>query len=344
MSALAPTPVVRDFRYINSRKRRPSDYEAFNLYVQPKIGDWWDKGNSYLRTPSGRPAFVEESTLIRVPDWYEFRDPSGLWQRPYMRMQAEQERAIERLTEDVTDSVAADLDSTWVAEILAGHYAVWPFVEYGLYRGLISASREGLSDTIVSSILFSSFDRARHQQDIVRYLMMLEEQLPGFDSTGAKRTWMDSPRYQPLRRLVEEIGFATADWCEVVVATNLCLDLIVSEVAVHRLIGHQAPFHGDMMCRLIVNSVERDRARDLAYTEEFVRMVTADDVPQAAANRDILAGWIEKWTPKAVDAVMPMQEVYAALPTSRLTFADELVRAQERQGEILGKLGIGGTA
>jgi len=334
----------RDFTYINARKRRPSEYEAVNLHVQPRLGNWWDKGNSYLRTPEGREAFIVDSTRLRHPDWHDFRDPSSLWQRPYMRMQAEQERAIERLSEDVASSVSADVDPTWLTDILQNHYSVWSFVEYGLFRGMFSASREGLSDTVVASMLFETFDRARHSQDIVHYMLVLEENVPGFDATGAKDSWLESPRYQPLRRLVEEISFGVKDWGESIVAMNLCFDPIVTDVAVLKLIGAMGPVHGDVVSKLIVSSVERDRRRELAWSEEFVRMCTADDVPAAAENKAIIAEWVATWTPRAIDAVAPMAELYDGLAAAKTPFAEVLAAAAAKQREVVTTLGVGGGA
>jgi methane monooxygenase component A beta chain/propane monooxygenase small subunit len=333
----------RDFTYINSRKKRPSEYEAVNLYVQPKLGNWWDKGNSYLRTPDGRAAFIEESTALRHPDWHDFRDPSALWQRPYMRMQAEQERAIERLTVDVAPTAAADIDPVWRQVVLGEHYPVWSFVEYGLYRGMFSASREGLSDTVVASMLFETFDRARHSQDIVHWMLALEENIPGFDASGAKDTWLEHPRYQPLRRLVEEISFGVKDWGETIIATNLCFDPIVSAVAVSGLLRH-GPVHGDVVSKVIMASFERDRRREADWTAEFVRMVTDPDVPAAGDNHKIIGDWIGHWTPKAVVAVQPIAEVYQAVPRLADAFQATLEAATAAQQATVDALGIGGAA
>lgn len=343
MSGASAAKPPRDFSYINARRKRPSEYEAVNLHIQPKLGNWWDNGNSYLRTPEGREAFSEDSSRLRHPDWYDFRDPSALWQRPYMRMQAEQERAIERLTEDVADSLATDIDPTWLIEIVQNHYAVWSFVEYGLFRGMFSASREALSDTVVASMLFETFDRVRHSQDIVHYMLALEENVPGFDATGAKEAWLESPRYQPLRRLVEEISFGVCDWGETVVAMNLCFDPIATEVGVLRLIGALGPIHGDVVSKLILNSVARDRRRERAWTEEFVRMVTGPDVPAAADNRAIVAEWIDRWTPRAVEAVAPLAELYECLPAAKVPFGEVLAVAIVHQRQVVAALGVEGV-
>jgi methane monooxygenase component A beta chain/propane monooxygenase small subunit len=340
-TAPASKPEARDFVYIKSRKRKVSEYEAVNLHVQPAIEGGWDIGPSYLRTPEGRQSWEITSTKLRHPEWHDFRDPSSLWQRPYMRMQAEQERAIARLTEDVAlGDVAAEIDPTWLNQIIGEHYAVWSFVEWGLFRALFPATREALSDTIVASMLFETFDRARHSQDIVHYLLMLEEKVPGFDATGAKQVWLDSPRYQPMRKLIEEVMHTVRDWAETFVIINLVLDPILTEVAISSLVGKLAPLHGDVVSRVIVASVNRDRRRDLAWTEEFVRMVTAEGVPAAAENKALIAGWVEKWRPAVIEATEQMAGLYELLPSAKTPFPEVLAAALNRQAEIVRNLGL----
>jgi methane monooxygenase component A beta chain/propane monooxygenase small subunit len=104
------------------------------------------------------------------------------------------------------------------------------------------------------------------------------------------------------------------------------------------------PIHGDVVSKLIVSSVERDRRRERAWTEEFVRMVTADDVPAAAENRTIIAEWIAHWTPRAIEAVGPLAELYDCLPAAKTPFAEVLATAAARQQEIATGLGVGGGA
>jgi hypothetical protein len=256
-------------------------------------------------------------------------------------MQAEQERAIERMTQDVAlGDVDADIDATWLREIIAGHYAVWSFVEWGLFRALFPASREALSDTVAASMLFETFDRARHSQDIVHYLLMLEEQVPGFDARPAKDIWLESPRYQPLRKMVEELAFLVRDWGESIVAVNLVFDPIVTEVVISSLVGYLAPFHGDVVSRAIIASAERDRSRSLAWTREFVGMVTAPGVPAASDNRDLIAGWVTHWRNQALRVVEPFEELYKTVPFLKRQFSEVLADAVSEQQRLIGELGI----
>jgi len=115
---------ARDFTFIKPAKRRVTEYEAVTLRQQWETGGF-DKGGHFLTPADGRAPWRAESTALVHPDWFAFRDPAQLWQRPYVRMQAEQERAIERMTEDTAAAGAfADIDRAWLDHFVAGHYRV----------------------------------------------------------------------------------------------------------------------------------------------------------------------------------------------------------------------------
>jgi hypothetical protein len=334
MAAEPTAKAPRDFTYITPRRRRVSEYEAVNLYAQPSIDGGWDIDPGMLRSPEGRPAWRVESTRLRHPDWFDFRDPSQLWQRTFTKLQAEQERSIERATEDATaEGTFEDFDPVWLQE-MARHYRVWSFVEWGLFRAVFSASRECLTDALSAAFTFEAFDRLRHAQDVVHYLLAIETALPSFSDTGAKEVWLTDPVYQPLRELVERLMHATDDWAEVAVVLNLVFDPIATETAVSRLIGRHAPLHGDGVTPAIVRTTERDRRRNRAWTEELVRMVTAAGISSASANREIVSGWIESWTPAVVAATEPLAAVHARFPQRSAEFGELLKAVLSAQPDL----------
>lgn len=336
-TAVAKTP--RDFTYIKARKRRVSEYEAVSLYVQPDPGVF-DKQGWYLRTPEGRTAWRIESTALRHPHWFDFRDPASHWQRTYVRDQAEQERTVERATEDAAKNGSLkDIDRTWVTEILGGHYRVWSFHEYGLFRCFAQAQREALSDTIGNVLCFEGVDRMRHAQAIVIQLMDLEDHIEGFRDAGAKERWTGDPIYQPLRRLTEEL-MAVDDWAELAIAVNLVVDPIVAEVGLSQLVRRPAPLHGDPVTALLVSTTERDRRRNQAWTEELVRMVTGDAIPARDENREVLRGWIDRWLPRAIAAAEPLVAVHDKIPLRPGSFDEGLARAKAGQRTIVAALGL----
>src|SRR5207302_11348112 len=97
---------------ITPRQRRPSACEAVTCYTQPGPDAFDIEGSFTLGPgPEHRTAWRKESNRLTHPHWWDFRGPAQHWQRTYVRMQAEQERAIERATEDAAAAGAyPDLD------------------------------------------------------------------------------------------------------------------------------------------------------------------------------------------------------------------------------------------
>ena len=324
----------RDFTYIKPRKRRVSEYEAVTCYTQPDP-DVFDKQGWYLRTAEGRTAWRKESTLLRHPHWFDFRDPASHWQRTYVRMQAEQERAIERAVEDGARAGAfRDFDPAWTGDLIGVHYRVWSFFEYGLFRCFAQAQRETLSDTLGNVFCFAGVDRMRHAQAIVIYLMDLEDHIEGFRDGGGKERWLSDPVYQPLRRLTEEL-MALDDWAELAIAVHYVVDPIVSALGTSEIIRRHGGFHGDAVTPLIISTTERDRRRNLEWTQEFVRMVTASTVPASAENLAHICEWIARWTPRALAAAEALAPVHAAIPRPLGSFESALGSVRDAQASLV---------
>jgi Methane/Phenol/Alkene Hydroxylase len=332
----------RDHAYIRPRRRRLSEYEAVTCYTQPgpdafDIEGWFTLGPG----PEHRPAWRKESTRLVHPHWWDYRDPNQHWQRTYVRMQAEQERSIQRITEDAASAGAfADMDPGWLRDVVAGHYRIWSFLEYALFRAFAVASREALSDTLGNVLCFQGFDHMRHAQAVVLHLMALEENVEGFRDQGAKERWLTDAVYQPIRALAERLMLSTDDWAELPVAVNLVLAPILGEVALSQLVRRTGPFSGDPVTPFIVSTTERDRRRNLASTEELVRMVTDERVEGHAANRDVIREWVERWTPEVLEATRALRPVFD-LPRARtVTFDDALAIAQRSQHGVVEALGL----
>jgi methane monooxygenase component A beta chain/propane monooxygenase small subunit len=332
----------RDHAYIPPRKRRLSEYEAVTCYTQPgpdafDIEGWFTLGPG----PEHRTAWRKESTRLVHPHWWDFRDPSQQWQRTYVRMQAEQERAIERATEDAASAGAfADMDRAWLQDIVAGHYRIWSFFEYALFRAFAVGSREALSDTLGNVLCFQGFDHMRHAQAAVLYLMALEESVEGFKDQGAKERWLDDPDYQPMRALAERLMLSTDDWGELAVAVNLVVAPILADMSMSQLVRRGGPHRGDSVTPFIVSTTERDRRRNLAYTEELVRMVTAESVEGHAANRDTIVEWIDAWTPPVLEAARALRPVFDRARIDVVTFDDALAGVLHGQHEVVEALGL----
>lgn len=340
MSAIA-AEAARDFTFIRPRKRRLTEYEAVTVHQQPEPGGF-DPAGWYLLTPEGRPAWKSDSTRLDHSDWFAFRDPAALWQRTYVRLQAEQERSIERASEDAAESgLLAAMDPDWLNRVVAGPYRMWSFFEYALFRAFAPASREALSDTLGNALCFQGFDHMRHAQAIVLHLLVIETARTDFQDRNAKARWLTEPAWQPLRRLAEQL-IATEDWAELAVAVNLAVAPILSRLVVGGLVGRGAALHGDPVSALIAMTAERDRRRNQACGVELVRMVMAEDLPSRAQNRSVLEEWIATWTRRAREAAESLAPVFAAAPAPIPAFDAFYAEALADRAKLLADLGLAG--
>lgn len=336
-SATANEP--RDFTFIKPRKRRLTEYEAVTVHQQWEPGGF-DVGTTFLRGPDGRAWWEAERTALKHPNWFAFRDPAQQWQRTYVRMQAEQERSIERITEDaVAGDMFNDIDSGWLSDILGKHYRVWSFFEYGIFRAFSPAQREALSDALGNAICFQSFDHMRLAQAVVAHMLELELNVDGFEDRGAKALWTDDPIYQPARHLAEDL-IMTDDWAEQTLVVNFVVAPILSRIAWDTLVRKPAPLHGDTVTPLILMTAERDRRRNLQYATEMVRMVTADDIDEGESNRQVINGWIASWTPRIIDAARSLAPVAERMTKANIDFDAELETVVKAQASLIGELGL----
>jgi hypothetical protein len=327
----------RDFTYITPRRNRLSEYEAVTCFTQADP-DVMDAPGWFLLTAEGRPPWLRNSTRLQHPCWFDFRDPAALWQRTYVRLQAEQERSIEMLVEDAAAAgTFKDFDRTWVREILGRHYRVWTYFEYGVFRCFAQAQREALSDTLGNVFCFEAVDRMRHAQGVVIYLMNLEDEIEGFQDKSFKEVWLQDPAYQPARGMTERL-MAVNDWGELAIATNLVIDPIYSELGLGQLIRRCAPNHGDPVTPLIIMTVERDRRRNQNWTQELVRMVLAPGINGHDDNRRLIQNWLNVWTPIAIDAAKALAPIYGTIPSPAASWDECLRLAISNQARIIGEL------
>jgi hypothetical protein len=354
MSA-APTPAVkpaRDFTFIQPAGRRLTEYEALTVHQQPDAlgydlaGGGRHGAEAFLLRSDGSMPWKEDSTRLRHPAWYRYRDPAQHWQRTYIRHQEQQESAIERATEDAGhNGTLTALEPSWVRDILSTHWRACSHLEYAIFRALCPAQREALGDTISTMLCFQSFDHLRHAQDVVIYLVELERHNDAVDDKAGRIAWMEDPVYQPMRRLAERI-LNTGDWAELMIGLNLAVAPLLQQVAISFLVRANAGANGDDVAAQIVTTTERDRRRNLAATESFVRMVLDPKIADAAANRAVIEEWLARWSGLAIKAADALRPAFAKLSIKAVRFDDAITRSRSEAAAIVSGLGLstGGSA
>lgn len=292
----------RDFTHVQPKGRRLTEYEAVVCHLQPGPHGMFGQEAFYASYSDGRPLWDEQSTSMRSSDWFAFRDPAQLWQRPYVALQDAQERAISQATETAKRSrLLATIDTGWLRDGIARLYHAYGFCEKGLSRALSFAQREALSDTVAHLLIFESTDKVRHVQDIVLHGAAIEDVIDGFDAQQGRMTWLEDPSLRAVRDATEKI-MSTNDWLEIAFAINLFFDRLVGEAVLRYLLLEGAQRHGDFVTPVIAMTVARDRQWALEGTRELAHMLLTDP-KHAAHNADVMQAWTHRWSTACLDAL-----------------------------------------
>ncbi|MEE2061533.1 ferritin family protein [Rhodococcus artemisiae] len=334
----------RDLTYLKPRRRRISEYEAVICAVQPDMNQYETGGWYYLR-PNGEGTYDSSSTRLVHPDWFEFRDPSSAWQRPYTKNKAQHERAIEAAVETVKQNGSLDnISEAWLG-LIAQYYEAFACFEWGLFKAYAFVGREALSDTLTMTATFSCADRLAHQQDIALFSLELSDHLTGYSEGIGKKTWLNDEKCQGARKLIEKLC-TVDDWCEVVLVTHLLIDPLLTNFISRALFQSQAARHGDVATAVIETMSEQDRARALDSTLELLSMLTGEKsrsglpVP-AEQNRGVIQELIDHWEPMVMDALAGFSVVYDLIRSPDDEAADDIVcRAYEKTSALLSQYGL----
>lgn len=341
--AADPFASPRELTYIRPQRRRLTEYEVAICHTQPDLGQF-DTGGWFLRRPGGLGSQDARTTKLAHPDWFDYRDPSGLWQRPYIAAQAQYERSIQdAIGAAKLDGALRDIAPGWLA-ILARYYEALGCFEWGMFLAHAFVIREALSDTLTMAATFSGMDRLRHQQDIALFSLDLDEQLTGYEEGLGMDAWMNDPICQPARRLVERL-LALPDWGEMVLMTNLVVEPLYTAVVGSEFFRRLAPRHGDVITPVIEMTAESDRLRNRSAAMALVQLVSQDadrrgrPVP-AAENLQVIQGWVDSWYPDTLAAVDGFLPVFDLAPDWAGSGGDARARVLASSRGILEHAGL----
>lgn len=329
----------REFTWFKPAGRHPTDYENLTVGQQSSPAEWLHVGWP-VRFDDGRDPFTEDSTKVRSSRWRDWRDPFGVWQRPYVQNTNFDEQALEHLTPVALDTGLDQINETWVREILGKYYAAWPFAEYGLFLSLCYAVREALADTVMFATAFEATDRLRHQQDIVRLILEIGDRDHAYSDADARAAWMEDPVLVPVRENVELI-FSLYDWAEIIVAINLVFEPLVGSLIKDEFVARNAPHNGDPLTPVLLAAARRDAARHVETTRSLVQFLLSD--PQFGdSNRQIISGWLERWSAVSHPAASAAAGLFEIKGISlHGSGPDALRQVTEDHSKIVTSLGLG---
>ncbi len=326
----------RSFTWYEPRKRRATLYEDVTIDTQPSVHRHLIRGWP-LSFEDGRGIWNDDSTALRSGDWFAFRDPGEQWERTYYQRGAAVEQQIEgAMRSAAEEGLLADFSPEWVS-FLREFLQVPAYVEHGLWLAMATIARDCLSDSVATVVCLQAAMKQRSAQAIVLYAMDLEEHYGEFPIEAARRAFLEEPAWQPVRRYLERLA-ATDDWCEVIVAANLCLEPLVGTLIRRELGTRAAAANGDIVTPVLarVETQEWEWAR--AWSTELCRFLLADP-DHGVANRERIAAWVGEWLPEAVEAALALLPIAERIPAG-IDVPEALERIRRYAADVLVDAGL----
>jgi propane monooxygenase reductase subunit len=336
----APAPAgddsERQFNWYIPRKRRATLYEDVTIDTQPSIHRHLTRGWP-VSFEDGRGTWSDNSTALRSTDWFEFRDPGEQWERPFYQAGTAVEHQIEGAMRSAREEgLLADFAPAWV-EFMRTFLQAPAYYEHGLWFAMATAARDCLSDSVATCVALQAAVKQRSAQAIVLYAMDLEEHFGDFSIEAARQSFLNDEPWQPTRRYLERL-WATADWGELIVAANLCLEPIVGTLIRRELGTRAAAANGDSVTPVLARVETQEWEWSRAWTTALTRFLL-DDERHGALNREVIAGWVREWLPQALEAAVALMPLAEQVP-SGIDLELAIDRVRHYAGAIYDEAGL----
>jgi len=157
-------------------------------------------------------------------------------------------------------------------------------------------------------------------------LGLLLDDTPALDE--AKEAWLADPKWQELRRYVEDT-FVLQDWFELFVANNLALDGLLYPL-VYQHIDKVLSANGGPVVSMLTRFQSEWYGENVKWVDSAVKIAAAE----SADNKAKLSAWAKVWRDRAVLALTPVAQ--HALGNEAATLMETLVQQFNDRAAKLG--------
>lgn len=294
-------------KYVGADKAA-SRYQEATMGAQPSA-------NFHYR-PTWDPAhalFDASRSAIVLADWYVLKDPRQFYYASWTMTRARQQDAVESnyqfvesrgLAAMIPDEVKAQA----LAVLLPLRHAAW-----GANMNNTSVCAYGYGTAFTAPAMFHAMDNLGVAQYLTRLGLTLAE--PEALDAG-KRAWLDDPRWQVLRRYVEDT-LVMQDPFELFVAQNLALDGLLYPLIYGRFVDDHVALKGGSAVAMLTAFMPEWHDESARWVDAVVKAAAAE----SDANRALLRQWTQQWAERAQAALAPVAEL--ALGEGGLVALDE---------------------
>lgn len=268
-------------------------------YQEAVLGAQQDANFQYRPTwDPGHELFDTGRTAIRMKNWYAFKDPRQLYYGTWTMMRAKQQDAMESNFDFVESRGLVGRLPAGVAERALEVLLPLRHVAWGANMNNSAMCAYGYGTAITSACMFHAMDHLGIAQYLTRFGLALADQAR---IEQARQAWLDDPRWQPLRRYVED-SFVVQDWFELFVAQNLALDGLLYPLVYGVVVDDVLAAGGGTAVAMLTAFMTEWHAESAKWVDAQVKTAAAE----SDENRRLLSGWVRQWRGRAVEALAPV--------------------------------------
>lgn len=306
-------------QYIGGDKHA-TRYQEATLGAQPSANfhyrPTWDPDHEIFDT--GR-------TAVKLADWYVLRDPRQFYYASWTMTRARQQDAMESnyqfveqrgLVAKMPDAVRAKACDV----LMPLRHVAW-----GGNMNNCSIAAYGYGTAFTAPAMFHAMDHLGAAQYLTRLGLALDE--PAVLDAG-RAAWIDDPRWQVLRRYVEDT-LVVKDPFELFVAQNAALDGQLYPLIYGAFVDDHLALRGGTAVAMLTAFMPEWHEESAKWVDAVVKTAAAE----SEANRALIAGWAKTWADRARAALAPVAELAlgaageAALADARATLDARLQKA-----------------
>lgn len=261
---------------------------AANFHYRPT----WEPGFELFDT--GR-------TAVRLADWYALRDPRQYYYATWTMARARQQETVDANYQFVQargliDKLPDALRAKTCEVLLPLRHAAW-----GGNMNNCSICSRGYGTAFTAPAMFHAMDHLGAAQYLTRLGLALDE--PGALEAG-KNAWLNDPRWQPLRRCVEDT-LVLQDPFELFVAQNFALDGLLYPLIYGQFVDEHLALQGGTAVAMLSAFMPEWHEESARWIDAVLKVAAGE----SEHNRHLIAGWYTLWAGQAEAALAPVADL-----------------------------------
>lgn len=245
--------------------------------------------------------FDASRSAVKLADWYVLKDPRQYYYASWTMARARQQEAVEANYQFVD---SRGLMSRMTDEVRAIACQVLMPLRHVAWAGNMNncfIAAYGYGTALTAATTFHSMDHLGIAQYLTRLGLAVDE--PGVLDAG-KDDWLNDPRWQVLRRLVEDT-LVLKDPMEMFVAQNLALDGQLYPLIYGSFVDENLTIKGGTAIAMLTSFMPEWHDETARWVDAVVKTAAAE----SAENMALISGWTKVWSDRVQAALAPVAEI-----------------------------------